>query len=117
MRRILQAARNTWNGLLAAARSETAFQQELILLVLAVPLALVVAAGTWLRVVLIGVVVLVLIVELLNTALEKLADEVTRETHPGIGRVKDMASAAAGLTQLLALAVWLVALCERFGWV
>ncbi len=116
MLRLLQATCNTWNGLLAAARSERAFQQELILLVVAVPLAFVVASGAWLRVALIGVVLLVLIVELLNTALEKLADEVTRELNPGIGQVKDIASAAAGLTQLLAALVWVVALCERFGW-
>lgn len=116
MLRILKAFRYTWNGLLAAAHSEKAFQQELILLVLAIPLAFFIAPGTWLRIALIGVVMLVLVVELLNTALEKLADEVTLEINPGIGEVKDMASAAAGLTQLLAFTVWIVALCERFGW-
>jgi diacylglycerol kinase (ATP) len=115
MLRLLHAARNTWNGLLAAARSEAAFRQELILLVIALPLAFIVAAETWRRLALIAVVLLVLVVELLNTALEKLADEVTREHHPGIGRIKDMASAAVGLSLLLAGLVWLAALGERLG--
>ncbi len=115
MLRILLAARNTWNGLRAAARRETAFQQELVLLLLAVPLAFVVASGAWRRVALIGVVLLVMVVELLNTALEKLSDHVTPETHPAIGFVKDVGSAAVGLSLLLAAAVWVVALGESLG--
>jgi diacylglycerol kinase (ATP) len=115
MLRLLHAARNTWNGLCAAARREAAFRQELILFVIALPLAFIVAAETWRRLALIAVVLLVLVVELLNTALEKLADEVTRAHHPGIGRIKDMASAAVGLSLLLAGLVWLVALGERLG--
>ena len=85
-------------------------------LALAVPLAFVVAGEAWKRVLLIGVVVLLLIVELLNTAIEKLSDRLTREIDPEIGRVKDMGSAAVGLALLLAATVWLVALAERFGW-
>ena len=64
---------------------------------------------------LIGVLVFLLIVELLNTGLEKLADVVTRDHHPGIGWVKDMGSAAVALSLLLAGLVWLVALAERLG--
>ena len=115
MRRLLQAARNTWNGLIAAARSEQAFRQELALLVVAVPLAFVVAADAWRRLALIGVMLVVLVVELLNTALEKLSDHVTPDSHPGIGKIKDMASAAVGVSLLLAGLVWLVALAERLA--
>jgi diacylglycerol kinase (ATP) len=114
--RLLQATRNTWNGLLAATRSERAFRQELIVLVVAAPLAFVVATDLWRRVTLIAVIVLIMVVELLNTAVEKLADRVTLDTEPAIGRIKDMGSAAVGLSLLLAIAVWLVALAERFGW-
>ena len=65
--------------------------------------------------ILIGVVVFLLVVELLNTAIEKLADRVSREIDPQIGRVKDMGSAAVGLMLLLAGATWLLALAERLG--
>jgi diacylglycerol kinase (ATP) len=58
---------------------------------------------------------LVLIVELLNTAIEKLADRVSRESDGQIRRVKDMGSAAVGLALLLAGVAWLLALAERIG--
>jgi diacylglycerol kinase (ATP) len=113
--RILKATRNSWNGLIACARSEEAFRQELAALAIAVPLAFIVATDAWRRVALIGVVVLLMIVELLNTAIEKLSDHVTPHHHDAIGRIKDMASAAVGLSLLLAGVVWLIALAERFG--
>ena len=115
MDRLLKATINTWNGLVFAARSEAAFRQELGLLLLAVPLAFVVADGAWKGLLLIGVVVLLLVVELLNTAIEKLADRVSLQIEPQIGTVKDMGSAAVGLSLLIAAAVWLLALAERFG--
>jgi diacylglycerol kinase (ATP) len=115
MERLLRATINTWHGLIAAARSEEAFRQELVALVLAVPLAFVVADAAWKRLALIGVVVLVLVVELLNTAIEKLADRVNLAIDPQIGRVKDMGSAAVGLALLIAAAAWLLALAERAG--
>lgn len=115
LQHFLVATRNSWNGLVAITKSEKAFQQELIALVIGIPLAFIVATETWRRVTLIAVLVLLLIVELLNTGLEKLADVVTRDHHPGIGWVKDMGSAAVGLSLLLAGLVWLVALAERLG--
>ena len=115
MLRLLRAARNTWNGLVAATRSEEAFRQELALLLIAVPLAFFIGTDAWRRLALIGVVLLIMIVELLNTAIEKLSDHVSPDHHVAIGRVKDMASAAVGLSLLLAGLVWLLALAERFG--
>jgi diacylglycerol kinase (ATP) len=115
MERLLRATVNTWNGLLAAARSEEAFRQELVALVLAIPLAFLVADAAWKRLALIGVVVFVLVVELLNTAIEKLADRVNLAIDPQIGRVKDMGSAAVGMALLIAAAAWLLALAERLG--
>src|SRR5712692_986552 len=103
--RLLRATRNTWNGLLACARSEEAFRQELAVLVIALPLAYFLAMNIWRWVALIGVLLLILVVELLNTGIEKLADHVTRETHPAIGDVKDMGSAAVGLSLLIAALV------------
>ena len=84
-------------------------------LLLAVPLAFLVATEAWKRLALIGVVVFVLVVELLNTAIEKLADRVTLAIDPQIGRVKDMGSAAVGLALLIAGLAWLLALAERLG--
>ena len=115
MDRIIRATFNTWNGLVAASRSEAAFRQELVTLALAAPLAFVVAIEPWKRLALMVAVLLVLIVELLNTAIEKLADEVTLATHPAIGRIKDMGSAAVGVALGVAGLTWLVALGERLG--
>ena len=115
MERLLRAAINTWHGLLAAARSEEAFRQELIALVVAIPVAFLVAEESWKRLALIAVVAFVLVVELLNTAIEKLADRVNLAVDPQIGRVKDMGSAAVGLALLIAGLTWLLALAERFG--
>ena len=115
MDRLYRATINTWNGLRAAARSEAAFRQELVVLALAVPLAFVVTEGAWKRLALVGVVAFLLVVELLNTAIEKLADRVSLEREPQIGRVKDMGSAAVGIALLMAGAIWLLALAERIG--
>jgi len=115
MHRWLRATMNSWQGLRAASVSEEAFRQELVALVLAVPAAFFLGADAWRRAALIGVIVLLLVVELLNTAIEKLADRVSREIDPQIGRVKDMGSAAVGLTLLIAVLAWGLALAERVG--
>ncbi|MCC6889673.1 MAG: diacylglycerol kinase [Hyphomicrobiales bacterium] len=115
MDRLYRATVNTWHGLCAAARSEAAFRQEVALLAVAIPLAFVIAEGAWKRLALVGVLVLLMIVELLNTAIEKLADRVSLALEPQIGMVKDMGSAAVGLSILIAAAVWLLALAERVG--
>jgi diacylglycerol kinase (ATP) len=115
MDRLLRATLNSWNGFIVTMRSEAAFRQELALFVLAVPLAFVVAEGAWKRLALIGIVAFLLVVELLNTAIEKLADRVSLDIDPQIGKVKDMGSAAVGISLLMAGAVWLLALAERLG--
>src|SRR5262249_25256949 len=66
------------------------------------------------RFALIGVIVFILIVELLNTAIEKLSDRITADNDPTIKRVKDMGSAAVGLSLLAAGAPWLWVLVARF---
>ncbi len=115
MRRIWRATRNTINGLRAAAGSEAAFRQELVALALAIPLAFAVATDAWTWLALIGVVLAVLVVELLNTAIEEVADRVTQDHDVMIGRAKDMGSAAVGLTLLIAGLVWLLAIWERLS--
>lgn len=114
MERLWRATINSWNGLIAVTRSEAAFRQELALLVIGVPLAFFLTPDVTKRFALIGVLVFLLIVELLNTAIEKLSDRVTRENDPVIKRVKDMGSAAVGLSLLAAGAVWIWVAVERF---
>jgi diacylglycerol kinase (ATP) len=116
MHRLLRATINTWNGLRSAIRTEAAFRQEAVVLLVAIPLAFVVGQTAWTRLLLVGVLVLLMIVELLNTAVEKLADRVSRHFDVQIGTAKDIGSAAVGLSLLLAGAVWLLALAERLGW-
>ena len=85
-----------------AFRHETAFRQEVLLGVIFIPLALFVAEGPVERSLLIGLTMLVMIVELLNSAIEALVDRIGAEHHELSGRAKDMGSAAV----LLTLAVW-----------
>jgi diacylglycerol kinase (ATP) len=81
----------------------------------AVPLAVLVAEGALKRFVLIAVILLLIVVELINTAIEKLADEITTAPRPGIGRIKDMGSAAVGITLVIAGLAWLAAVGQRLS--
>lgn len=107
LHRIWRATINSWKGILAAAQSDLAVRQELVLLALSIPLSLFLTPEFPKRLALVGSLVFVMAVELLNTAIEKLCDRLTGEQDPAIGRVKDMASAAVGLSLLLAGAIWL----------
>jgi diacylglycerol kinase (ATP) len=113
--RIWRATLNSWAGLVAAARSEQAFREEIIALLIAVPLAFLFASEAWKRVMLIGVILLLMAIELLNTAIEKLSDHVTPAQHPDIGRIKDMASAAVGVGLVIAGVTWLLAFVQWLG--
>jgi diacylglycerol kinase (ATP) len=113
--RFWRATINTRNGLAFAIRSEQAIREELVALALAVPLAWLIGVTNMRRIELIAVVVMVLVVELLNTAIEKLADRLTTDHDPKIGQVKDMGSAAVGVALVMAGLFWLFAIAERIG--
>ncbi len=115
MFRFWRATLNSRNGLAFAARSEQAFREEIAALLLALPLSWLIGATMWRRIELVAVVLLVMVVELLNTAIEKLADRLTTEQDMQIGRVKDMGSAAVGIALLIAGVFWLFAVAERIG--
>ena len=115
MRRMWRATLNSWRGLVAAAKSEAALREELVALALGIPLAFVVTPFAWKRLALIGAILLLIVVELLNTAIEKLSDHVTTTHHPDIGRIKDMSSAAVGIALAIAGLTWLLALAEWTG--
>lgn len=106
---------NSWRGLRHGARTERAVRQELALLALGVPVALVLGASLWVKVALVASLLLMLAAEFLNTALEKLCDHLHPDRHPAIGTVKDLASAGAFLAQAIAALVWIAALIERLS--
>lgn len=98
-----------------AACFESAFRQELVFFCLLLPIAFWIGQSPIEIVLLLGVLLLVLIVELLNTAIESVVDRVGQEHHELSGRAKDLGSAAVMLTLLLAGAVWLAVIWSRFG--
>lgn len=104
------AMRHSLRGLLAAWRHEAAFRQEVVVGLGLIGLAPWLGRDRWQTLLLIGAVLLVWLVELLNSAVEALADAVTLEPHPLIGRAKDLGSAAVMTALLLASAVWLTVL-------
>ena len=115
--RLIAATRHSADGLAAAWRGEAAFRQETWLALVLLPNAYWLGT-TWLeRAVLIAVVGLVLIVELLNTAVEVVVDRISVEQHPLSGRAKDVASAAVMLSLVLCAAVWGMALWQRWPFV
>jgi diacylglycerol kinase (ATP) len=110
LRRAWNATRYSLAGLAAAARHEAAFRELLVLLVVAVPLALWLAADGVSRALLIGSVLLALIVEMVNAAVEATVDRVSLENHPLAKRAKDIGSAAVMLALVNAAVVWLLVL-------
>ena len=115
MIRFWRATINSRNGFAFAIRSEQAIREEVVALALSLPLAWLCGATMMRRVELVAAVGLVLVVELLNTAIEKLSDRLTTDHDPQIGRVKDMGSAAVGVTLVMTGTFWLFAIVERMG--
>jgi diacylglycerol kinase (ATP) len=113
--RFWRATINSRNGLAFAVRSEQAIREEVAALVLALPAAWLIGKTTMRSVELVAAVMLVLAIELLNTAIEKLADRLTTAHDPQIGRVKDLGSAAVGVALVMAGLFWLFAIAERIG--
>ncbi len=114
--RIIRAGSYSVSGLHAALKKEAAFRQEVILFVVLAPL------GAWLgrngveRALLIGSLLLVMIVELLNSSVEATVDRISRKHHKLSGRAKDMGSAAVSLSIFLAVLVWVLILADHYKW-
>lgn len=111
--RLFNALRYSALGLRAAFRHEAAFRQELLLAVVLVPLAFWISRSMGELLLLIGTLFFLLIVELINSALEALADAITLEQHPLIGRAKDLGSAAVMLTIVFGAIVWISLIAAR----
>ncbi|CDL79708.1 diacylglycerol kinase [Xenorhabdus cabanillasii] len=112
--RIIKAARYSAKGIKAAWQNEAAFRQEVILAILAVIVAFSFDFGMLERLFLISSVILVVIVEVLNSAIEAVVDRIGSEYHALSGRAKDMGSAAVFLAVILALFIWVTIIGSYF---
>ena len=113
LQRVLNATRYSLEGFAAAARHEDAFRQELMLAAVLVPLGLWLGNDGLERALLVGSVLLVLVVELLNSAVEATVDRVSLEDHLLAKRAKDLGSAAVMMSLMTVAAVWLLVLLPR----
>jgi diacylglycerol kinase (ATP) len=114
LKRIFSALGYSIEGLKSAWRHEHAFRQELLLFAVGSAVALALRISAFEKLMLIGVLVLVLIVELVNSAIEAVVDRVSLERHALSKNAKDFGSAAVLLAVLLAVAAWTVVLFNRF---
>ena len=113
--RLLRATGYSIEGLKIAFHGESAFRQESLLAMVLLPAAFLLG-GSWIEVaILAGSVLLVLIVELLNSGIEAAIDRVSLDLHDLSKRAKDLASAAVFLSLLLCAGVWVTALLHRFA--
>ena len=110
--RILRAFRYSFQGLAQALRNEAAFRQELMLAVVVIPAGLYLGHGGVERALLVAPMLLILVVEILNSAVEAVVDRFGTEPHPLAGMAKDMGSAAVLLCFLLLGTVWLLVLFD-----
>lgn len=113
LKRIFNAFFYSIAGLKAAWRNEAAIRQELVLLILLGPLALWIGEDALSRALLLGCLLLVLIIELINSAIEAVVDRISDEHHELSGRAKDIGSAAVLIAIINALCIWGLFLTEK----
>ena len=110
LRRLVNALSYSLSGLLLAWQDEAAFRQEIILAIVLVPVAFMVPVGLTQRVLLVASVMLVLVVEMINSAIEATVDRISLDIHPLAKRAKDMGSAAVLLALTNAILIWIMIL-------
>ena len=106
LRRLVNALSYSLSGLQLAWRDEAAFRQEIILAIVLVPVAFMMPVDLTQRVLLVASVMLVLVVEMINSAIEATVDRISLDIHPLAKRAKDMGSAAVMLTLTNAILTW-----------
>jgi diacylglycerol kinase (ATP) len=109
-KRCIKTIQYSITGLYSAFRSEQAFRVELVISAILIPLGLFLGKNDYEKIFLLSSVIFVLIIELLNTGLEKLTDRVSTELHPLSKMVKDLGSAAVFLSICLCAGIWLIIL-------
>jgi diacylglycerol kinase (ATP) len=107
---VVRALRNSFSGLAQASKTERAFQQELVLLIAGGIAAFLLSDDSVERAILIGSLAIVLIVELVNSAIEAAIDRIGPELHPLSKRAKDLGSAAVLISLTNAIVLWLIIL-------
>jgi diacylglycerol kinase (ATP) len=112
LQRVWNASIYSLAGLRAAIQHEAAFRQELLLAIILIPTAFFLPTSAIEKTMMIASVMLVLIVELLNSAIEAAVDHTSLEQHPLAKRAKDIGSAAVLLSLLNVVAVWLLILAS-----
>jgi diacylglycerol kinase (ATP) len=115
VKRLFSATKNSLRGIAYGIRTEPAVREEAVAFVLALPIGFFIAPTPIWFVAMISVLLVLLAVEFLNTAIEKLSDHVTPDHHPEIGMIKDFGSAAVFCALALSGLVWLAALAVRCG--
>ena len=110
LRRLINALGYSLSGLRLAWKDEAAFRQEVILAIIFVPVAFMMPVGEIERVLLVGSVMLVLVVEMINSAIEAVIDRVSLDMHPLAKKAKDMGSAAVLLALANAILIWIMIL-------
>ena len=114
IKRIYSAVLYSFDGLKTAWRHEHAFRQELMLFAAGTVVALLLPVSAFQKLVLVAPLVLMLIVELINSAIEAVVDRISLERHPLSKNAKDLGSAAVLLAGMLAALTWTVVLVQRF---
>ncbi len=105
--RAWHAAKNSWCGIVYAFKEESAFRQELTLMILLMPIAIFLPISHFEKAILVSSLILVLVVELLNSSVEAAIDRISFEHHDLSKRAKDFGSAAVMLALLISALLWL----------
>ena len=112
MERLLKAWQNSWRAFGRLARTEKAFQQELVLLAVSLPAAWLLSTSWRGYSLLVGAILLIMLVEVLNTAIEAACDAVSADFNVEIQLAKDCGSLAVLISVLIAVVVWGLAVFE-----
>jgi len=115
MIRIINAAGYSWAGLKAAYTNEAAFRQELWLVIALSPVAVIFGPSVADKAVLLASLIFILLIEILNSALEAVVDRFGDDIHPLSGRAKDMGSAAVLLAFFITGLIWFSVFSEKLG--
>ncbi len=114
LRRVVYATVYSWQGFKAAFKHEAAFRQELAVVILALPLAFIIADTGVELLLLTAPLLLMLLAELVNSAIEAVVDRVGEEHHELAGRAKDMGSASTFVSFVIVGFSWIVIVVEKY---
>lgn len=110
LKRVFLAMLNSFKAFKWLAQNEAAFKQELVLLIIAIPLTFLFPLSAYEQLALIFSIVFIMFAEVVNTAIEAVVDRISLDIHPLSGLAKDLGSAAVFISLVVALITWLVVL-------